>query len=78
MMFEATLTERGIRGHYFLEDISAENGMHRGHCWVNQDQSYLGALPIPSKLRIDAKYRRYRSGDDGWTLTAIRSVEVIL
>lgn len=77
MMFEATLTERGIRGHYFLEDVSAENGMHREHCWVNQEQAYLGALPIPSRLRIAGKYRRYRPGSEGWTLTKIESVEVI-
>jgi len=77
MMFEATLTDRGLRGHFFLENISAENGMHRGHCWVNQEQAYLGAQLIPSRLRISGKYRRYRPGSEGWTLTKIESVEVL-
>ena len=77
MRFEGTLTERSIRGHFFLENVTCENGMKRSHCWVNQDRSYLGALPIPARLRIDAKYRRYRPGPNGWTITAIQSVAVI-
>jgi len=77
MKFEGTLTERSIRGHFFLEDVTCENGMTRTHCWVNQNRSYLGALPIPARLRITGKYRRYRPGPDGWTLCRIKSVQVI-
>ena len=78
MIFTATLAERSLRGHFLLQDIQAENGMHRQHCWVNQAKSSLPHdIPIPSRLRIQAQYRRYRRGPEGWTLCQIRSAEVI-
>jgi len=77
MIFTAELTDRSKDGHYFLEGVQCENGMHREHAWVNGTRSSLGALPIPAKLRIDAQYRRYRPGPDGWTLCRIRSVEIV-
>ncbi len=77
-MFEATLSNRSAKGgHYFLEDVQCENGMRRAHCWVNATNDYLGPLPMPSHIKIDAKYRRYRPGRNGWTITKIRSVEVL-
>jgi|GEM_PF-3116308 len=78
MIFTAVLADRSIRGHYLLDDIQCENGMHRSHCWLHQTTSSLPHnLPIPSKLKIDAQYRRYRRGPNGWTLCRIRSAEVV-
>ena len=78
MQFTATLADRDpLRGHYYLEDVQAENGMHRAHCWVNSQYCGMPYLSFPCKVRIQGRYRRYRTGPDGWTIGRVDSVEVL-
>ncbi|OPY54680.1 MAG: hypothetical protein A4E48_00259 [Methanosaeta sp. PtaU1.Bin060] len=78
MIFTATLTDRSIRGHYFLQDVQAENGMHRDHCWLQSSYVRLPPFQMPTRLEIDGKYRRYRPGPSGWTITRVRAVREVL
>ena len=78
MQFTATLSDRGIRGHYFLKDVKCENGMHRDHCWLNQSYSGLPAFPMPSRIRIEGEFRRYRPGPTGWTISKVYAAEILL
>jgi len=77
MIFTATLTDRSIRGHYLLQDVQCANGMHRDHCWLNASYVRLPPMLMPSHLEIDAKYRRYRPGAVGWTITRISAVREV-
>jgi hypothetical protein len=80
MDFTATVADRDyLRGHFLLENVVASNGMHRGHAWVNQaHEGFRYDLVLPCRVKIHARYRRYRSGPDGWTITDIKSIEVLL
>ena len=69
MQFTATFVGRGTRGHFYLEDVTAANGMHRDHAWVNQSYCSLPPLPMPCRIRIEGQYRRYRPGRHGWTIS---------
>jgi len=77
MRFTATLAERSVRGHYLLKDVSCENGMHRDHCWLRATCVRLPPMQMPARLEIDGKYRRYRPGRDGWTISQIRAISVM-
>jgi hypothetical protein len=78
MMFTATVSGLSDTGHHILTDVQAENGMHRGHCWLGTEyRAHLSAHMTGMRVRISGQYQRYRPGEDGWTLTKIRSVEVI-
>lgn len=75
MIFRAILKERSPRGHYFLEDVVADNGLRRSHCWLNASYVRLPPTTMPISIVLDAKYRRYRPGPDGWTITRVRNVQ---
>jgi hypothetical protein len=77
MIFTATLADRGLRGHFLLQDVECENGMKRQHCWLNQSYASLPSFPIPSRIRIEGKYRRYRPGPNGWTISKVYAAEVV-
>jgi hypothetical protein len=77
MIFTATLTDRSVRGHYLLQDVRAQNGMHRDHCWLHASYVRLPPMQMPAHLEIDAKYRRYRPGEDGWTITHVMAVKEV-
>jgi hypothetical protein len=79
MEFTATVADRDyLRGHFILEDVEAANGMHRDHAWVNQAwEGFRHDLTLPCKVKIQAKYRRYRPGPNGWTICKIKSIEVM-
>jgi hypothetical protein len=77
MIFTATLTDRSVRGHYLLQDVQAQNGMHRDHCWLHASYVRLPPMQMPAHLEIDAKYRRYRPGEDGWTITHVMAVKEV-
>jgi hypothetical protein len=34
-------------------------------------------MQMPAHLEIDAKYRRYRPGEDGWTITHVMAVKEV-
>lgn len=77
MIFHATLVDRSIRGHYLLKDVHAQNGMRRDHCWLNAAYVRLPPMKMPAHLEIDAKYRRYRPGAAGWTITRVSAVREV-
>lgn len=77
MIFTATLIDRSIRGHYLLQNVQGANGMHRDHCWVQASYVRLPPVQMPAHLEIDAKYRRYRPGADGWTITHVMAVKEV-
>ena len=77
MIFTAILVDRSVRGHYFLQDVWCANGMHRDHCWLNASYVRLPPVQLPAHLEIDAKYRRYRKGKNGWTITRVVSVREV-
>lgn len=78
MIFEATVSGLSNSGHHILTDVQAENGMKRAHCWLGTEyRAHFSNHMTGMRVRIRGHYQRYRTGPDGWTLTAIRSVEVI-
>ena len=77
MRFLATLADRGLRGHYLLQDVECENGMCRDHCWINQSYASLPAFLVPSRIRIEGKYRRYKPGPNVWTISKVYAAEIV-
>jgi hypothetical protein len=78
MIFEATVAGQSEAGNNILKDVQAENGMHRHHVWLDvRYRGHFSDLMTGMRVRISGKYRRYRTGPDGWTVEKIRSVEVV-
>lgn len=77
MIFHATLVDRSVRGHYLLKDVQAQNGMRRDHCWLHAAYVRLPPMQMPAHLELDAKYRRYRPGASGWTITRVMAVREV-
>lgn len=75
MKFRAWLVDRSARnGHYLLKDVQAENGMRRGHMWLNSARDFLGALPFPSEVEIEGRIHEY---DGKWNISGVKSCQVI-
>jgi len=60
-----------------LQNVQGANGMRRDHCWLQASYVRLPPVQMPARLEIDGKYRRYRRGRDGWTITRIVAVRVV-